>query len=71
VKTALEQNREDQAMGAAWRRCEAAAGESPVTLRYWRLATDPTYTAETYRRTEAGATPTEALTALAEALEAR
>ena len=71
MKTALEQNREDQALGAAWRRCEVAlSAGSEVSLVIGKHL----YQAYTgYDMASSGwcLTPTEALTALAEALEAR
>lgn len=73
--TALEQQREDQALGAAFRRCEAAlpkgwpmeldGGGPPYVAWYW----NPANTDDADER-EAD-TPTAALEALAEALEAR
>ena len=80
MTTQLEQQREDQALGAAWRRC--VAGADPefdwVMLRkaYHFRNELPWYQAELKSFHEKAlnfdaATPTEALTALAEALEAR
>ena len=77
MKTALEQNREDQALGAAWRRCEAALPEDFGFSLRRGLPFDGLYHSWAYRfggnlqPMVVGATPTEALTALAEALEAR
>lgn len=76
--TALEQIREDQALGAAFRRCEAALPEG-----WSQSIIGPTRSTPVAWLTHAsswtdgdsvlaeGPTPTEALTALAEALEAR
>jgi len=74
MKTALEQNREDQALGAAWRRCEAALPEDA----HWGFERDPGFSNLPYiawvddpYMERSRPDPTEALTALAEALEAR
>lgn len=83
--TALEQQREDQALGAAWRRCEAALPEGWILqLGDWSAEphrTVPLFEAyaesyagpsrSDYRESGAGPTPTAALEALAEALESR
>ena len=74
---ALIQQREDAALGAAWRRCEAALPEGwfgPYIEPQWRAwAVEPSFGAvsEGLVGNGYGPTPTEALTALAEALEAK
>jgi len=77
VKTALEQNREDQAFGAAWRRCKAALpADFLLSIRSevfnLKASAHAWHTLSTHiDYTEIADTETEALTALAEALEAR
>lgn len=86
MSTQLEQQREDQALGAAWRRAEAALPEDwTLEIGLWRAEPNRPagmldYEAEAkaynWHRADAGehriargATATEALTALADALE--
>jgi hypothetical protein len=79
--TSLEQQREDQALGAAWRRVEAALpGGCLPTVQGSRPDRPDGYCASvvrvgsktlSFRQAFDGPTPTAALSALAEALEAR
>jgi hypothetical protein len=72
MKTALEQNREDALLGAAWRRCVAAlpAEDDALSLHRWNV-NDYWAEASVGDETTVYKTPTAALEALAEALEAR
>ena len=78
--TALEQQRADAELGAAWRRCEAALPRDGYLTGIWvrfegdwlARAIDTGGSNRREREIEAvGDTPAAALTALAEALEAR
>jgi len=81
MTTALEQIREDQALGAAWRRCEAALPEgfgwnvsrSPIEgeFQYMTIVAPDAVRVARWAVQKHGPTPTRALEALAEALEAK